>query len=270
MKLKKKTSKLKKAVSVRYSKNKSSSDATKDLKKKEVKKKKLYFDKNAHMAIVEFQEAKEREERSKIYVEKIKPSFDKLAENLIYIHGFSNNKEHFHILKSDCVTFLYEILEKFDPARGSKAFSYFNVCAKNFLIIQNKKATKRKIRNISIDDESLSLTEKAKIESYQVIPSQEHVMIKEEDKIVLREMLLEIKKRISNPGEVACLDAIITLFNKIEDLDFLNKRAVFVYLRELSGLNAKQLSVAMSNVRKHYRDLKKSNPQYVLFQVLEY
>lgn len=268
MKLKKKTSKLKKAVSVRYSENESSSDATNNLEKKE--KKKLYFDKNAHIAIVEFQEAKEREEKSKIYVEKIKPSFDKLAENLIYIHGFSNNKEHFHILKSDCVTFLYEILEKFDPSRGSKAFSYFNVCAKNFLIIQNKKATKRKIRNISIDDESLSLTEKAKIESYQVIPSQEHVMIKEEDKVVLREMLHEIKKRINNPGEIACLDAIITLFNKIEDLDFLNKRAVFVYLRELSGLNAKQLSVAMSNVRKHYRDLKKSNSQYILFQMLEY
>jgi hypothetical protein len=95
-------------------------------------------------------------------------------------------------------------------------------------------------------------------------------MIKEEDKIVLKQMLQEIKKRISNPGEVACLDAIITLFNKIEDLDFLNKRAVFVYLRELSGLNPKQLSVAMSNVRKHYRDLKQSNSEYVLFKILEY
>ena len=46
---------------------------------------------------------------------------------------FAKDPVMFQTLKLDCVTFLYETLEKFDPARGSKAFSYFNVCAKNFL-----------------------------------------------------------------------------------------------------------------------------------------
>ena len=248
---------------------KNSSDIEKDLKKingpKKKKKKSLYFGKEAHFAIVEYKKTEKNEERCEIYVNRIKPSFEKLVENLIFIHGFSRDKEHFHILKSDCVSFLYEILEKFDPSRGSKAFSYFNVCAKNFLIIQNKKDTKRKIRNISLDDENLSPTEKNKIESFQVVPSQETVMIAEQDKLVLKEMLQELKNRLSNPNEVSCINAIISLFNQIEDLDFLNKRAVFVYLRELSGLNPKQLSVSMSNIRKHYRDLKKSNSSFDLF-----
>ena len=51
----------------------------------------------------------------------------------------------------------------------------------------------------------------------------------------------------------------------IGDLDFLNKRAIFVYLREISGLNPKQLSVAMSGIRKHYKELCKNNDQYRLF-----
>ena len=63
----------------------------------------------------------------------------------------------------------------------------------------------------------------------------------------------------------ACINAIITLFNKIEELDFLNKRAVFVYMRDLSGLTPKQLSVAMSNIRKHYKDLKKIDENYASF-----
>ena len=46
----------------------------------------------------------------------------------------------------------------------------------------------------------------------------------------------------------------------------LNKRAIFVYLRELSGLNAKQLSVAMSNIRKNYKDIKKNNYLFMLFK----
>ena len=66
-----------------------------------------------------------------------------------------------------------------------------------------------------------------------------------------------IRLRLKSENEIACMDAIITLFRKIEDLDLLNKRAVFVYMRSLSSLNPKQLSVAMSTIRKHYRDLLK-------------
>jgi hypothetical protein len=233
--------------------------------KKSKKRKRQYFGKEAHAAIIEFQNAKVINERHNVYVEKIKPSFDKLAENLIFIHGFSTSKEHFLILKSDCVTFLYEILEKFDPSKGSKAFSYFNVCAKNFLIIQSKKRTKNKIRHVSIDDDNLSLAEKQTIENSQIIQSQEDIIIFKEDKVILMEMLTEISKKLSNSNEIACINAIITLFNKIDDLDFLNKRAIFVYLRELSGLSAKQLSVAMSNIRKHYKEMSKSNHEFMLF-----
>ena len=136
------------------------------------KKKKPYFGKDAHLAIVNYQNTKCKIEKNKIYTDSIRPSFNKLAENLIFIHGFSTDKDHFDILRSDCVSFLFEILQKFDPSKGSKAFSYFNVCAKNFLIIQNKKRTKRKYRNVSLEDECLSTLEKNEIEHYQVIPSQ--------------------------------------------------------------------------------------------------
>ena len=78
-------------------------------------------------------------------------------------------------------------------------------------------------------------------------------------------MLEKIKSKLSNTNEIKCCNAIISVFQKINDLDYLNKRAVFVYLREISGLNAKQLSVAMSNIRKHYKEIKKSNDFYILF-----
>jgi hypothetical protein len=61
--------------------------------------------------------------------------------------------------------------------------------------------------------------------------------------------------------------AIETLFKKINDLDYLNKRAVFVYLRDISGLTPKQLSVSMSNIRKHYKDIKKTNINHYSFSI---
>lgn len=233
--------------------------------KKKRKKKKPYFGKEAHASIVKYQVCDCQNHKNDIYVNEIRPSFEKLVENLIFIHGFSSDKNNFHILKSDCISFLFQTLQKFDPSKGSKAFSYFNVCAKNFLIIQQKKKIKNKKRNISIFDEGLSSEDKKLIENHSVIPSQESVIIRNEDKNLIIEMIEVIKTKTSNENEKKCISAIKTLFKNIEDLDFLNKRAIFVYLRELSGLNAKQLSVAMSNLRKYYREVTKSNTHFLFF-----
>ena len=228
--------------------------------------KSLYFGKEAHQAIIEYQQAESKDTKHEIYVARIRKSFDKLTENLIYIHGFARDQEHFKILKSDCVSFLYETLEKFDKDRGSKAFSYFNVCAKNFLIIKSKKATKSRRRNISIEDfTNMSAAEKRAVENYKVIPAPSDELIREEDKIILQEILHKINQRVNNQNEKLCIEAIVKVFDNIENLDFLNKRAIFVYLREISGLNPKQLSVAISNIRKYYREIVGDNDFYRLF-----
>jgi len=230
-------------------------------------KKTLYFGKEAHQAIVEYQQAESSDDKHEIYVHRIRNSFDKLTENLIYIHGFSRDKEHFKILKSDCVSFLYETLEKFDKDRGSKAFSYFNVCAKNFLIIRSKKSTKSRRRNVSLEDfTSMSASEKKAIENYKIIPAQDDIMVRREDRVILNDILLKINTRVNNQNEKLCIEAIIKVFENIENLDFLNKRAIFVYLREISGLNPKQLSVAISNIRKYYREIVGNDDFYMLFK----
>jgi len=238
-----------------------------NLKKKiRRKSKQPYFGKHVHESVVDFQETSCQQERHEIYESHIRNAFEKLSENLIYIYGFSRDPEHFKILKSDCVSFLYETLEKFDAGKGSKAFSYFNVCAKNHLLAKAKKTQKSKIRNISLADITvMSRLEKEMVESHSVVPSPDDLFIRIEDKEILKTMLQKIRVKVSNENEKVCISAIITLFDNIEQLEFLNKRAVFVYLREISGLNPKQLSVALSSIRKHYREIVKSDDLFILF-----
>ena len=90
-------------------------------------------------------------------------------------------------------------------------------------------------------------------------------MIKE-SKDNLSKLMKEIRRKLNNENEISCMDAIITLFEKIDELDLLNKRAVFVYLRNLSNLNPKQLSIAMSAIRKHYRTLVKNDNFDIFFR----
>ena len=80
-------------------------------------------------------------------------------------------------------------------------------------------------------------------------------MVQLELKGEIFKVLSEIKKRITRDNEKLCLGAIKTVFENIDNLDFLNKRAIYVYVREISGLNSKQLSVAMSKIRKHYNNI---------------
>ena len=164
------------------------------------------------------------------------------------------------------MSFLFETLGKFDASRGTKAFSYFNVVAKNWLIIRSKKNIKNIMRHVSIDDtDSVSAVDPEFFEKYSTDGGHEYEIFKKESMDSLFELMKEIKGRLHNENEIACMNAIITLFSKIEDLDLLNKRAVFVYMRELSSLTPKQLSVAMSSIRKHYKDLLKDERFDIFF-----
>ena len=194
--------------------------------------KKPYFGKDAHNAIVKYQNESDKKKRDEIYINDILPAFSKLSENLIFIHRFSNNKEDYEVLKNDCVSFLFETIHKFDSSRGTKAFSYFNVVAKNWLIIQSKKRIKNNRRLVSIDDsQSLSSSDSVVIENYSVSAMQDFKIMKDESKESLFELMNVIKGRLKSDNEKACIDAIITLFTNIDDLDLLNKRA-HIYLHE--------------------------------------
>jgi hypothetical protein len=223
-----------------------------------------YFSSLTHDAILEYQKCDNPAERESLYQDVILPSFDKLVENLIFMNGFVNITGSYTELKSDCITFLFETIHKFDASRGSKAFSYFNVVAKNWLMIKSKQRSKNLKRMVSIDDtDSLTVEDVAAIEANNTSPGlidldsgmQEYEIIA---------LLNDLKDDALNENERACMDAIFYLFEKREDIELLNKRAVFVYMRDMSSLSPKQLSAAMSVIRRRYRDLVASG-QYNIY-----
>ena len=87
-----------------------------------------------------------------MYTDIIREALEKLSENLIYVYGFHKQHDNVDVLKQDCVINLYETLHKFDASKGHRAFSYFNVVAKHWLIIHSRKKNKRQYRMVSIDD----------------------------------------------------------------------------------------------------------------------
>lgn len=215
---------------------------------------KLYFNADTQKAIVAYQSTTDRKERGKLYVLEILPAFEKLVENLINIHKFTSLHDSYEDLKTDCVNFLFETIGKFDGTRGTNAFSYFNVVAKNWLIIRTKQKSLRIKRSVSMDDpDSLSLTELKIIEEHCTIPSQDSVLEHENTATGVLDMLYEIRGKIKTENELTCINSIITIFENIDEIDLLNKSAVLLYMRELSGLSPKQLTTTMQSIKKFYK-----------------
>jgi len=224
---------------------------------KEPQDSKFYFTAETQKAICEFQKADDRKVRENFYVEKILPAFEKLVENLINIHKFSGLHDTYDDLKNDCVNFLFETIHKFNPAMGTNAFSYFNVVAKNWLIIKTKQKVQRGKRDVSIDDQkSLNASELQIIEERGSIPSQDSVLENSENISGILKLMYEIRSKVKVENELLCINSVITIFENINDIDILNKSAILLYIRELSGLSPKQLTTSMQAIKKHYNKLK--------------
>jgi len=229
-------------------------------KKKNFKKadaKKHYFTKDTQDAILQFQKLTSVEEKHLLYHDKIETAFYALVDNLIRIHKYVALYKDSDELKHDCVSFLYETLGKFDGSRGTTAFSYFNVVAKNWLIIKTKQRAQKVKKNVSIDDsESLSLSDQRAIENYSIIPSQDVIVESKNTASNIIEMMYEVRNQSKTENELVCINSIITIFENIDNIDLLNKSALLLYLRDLSGLTPKQLTTTLQNLKKSYRRLK--------------
>lgn len=222
------------------------------VKVKKKRKKRNYFTLETQEKIVEYQNCNVKNIRDEIYVEHIMPAFTELVNSLVAVYKFKASNEDISHLKNDCSTFLFETLYKWNPDKGTKAFSYFNVVAKNWLTINSRRLMKNAKRNISIDcSESLTIADKRTLSKVSIELSPEDMESKNNRPATIIEMFSYIEKLLKRERDVKCVKALIHLFENIDNLDYLNKRAVFVYLREISGLNSAELSSSLSTIRKH-------------------
>lgn len=217
---------------------------------------KLYFNSSTQEAIVLFQKETNNKTRNELYVLRILPAFEKLVENLINIYKFTSIHDSYEDLKNDCISFLFETIPKFDESRGTRAFAYFNIVAKHWLLIKTKQKSQKMKRNVSLDDPlSLTIHDNVIIEEHNTIPSQDVIFDGTDSLEGTLSILYEIRSKVKSENELTCINSIITIFENIDDIDLLNKGAVLLYMRELSGLNPKQLTTTMHSIKKHYKKM---------------
>tara|TARA_R100000008_G_scaffold1821_1_gene1431 strand:- start:27602 stop:28300 length:699 start_codon:yes stop_codon:yes gene_type:complete len=219
------------------------------------RKKNHYFTKEHELAIVEYATTKDRYKKEKLYEKWIQPAFNEMVDKICYTYKFTSlpNSDY---LRDDCKLWLVTILEKYDASRGHKAFSYFSVVTKNWFIQQAKKNAKRASREIDINDVHGNMEEEKLVTINRLNEQREAAEFWQHLLINIDGWLSAEQKTEHITNDARVLHAIKTILENPDDVEILNKKAIFLYLRELTGLNTKQIATSLKKYRERYRTFK--------------
>lgn len=223
-------------------------------KKRRPRTKNIYFTKVHEEAIVKYANSTSRQEKSNLYMKLIQPAFDEMVNKIIFTYKF-NNLPNIDYLRDDCKIWLTTILDKYDPNKGSKAFSYFSVVTKNWFIHKVKDNSKKLRRQVSYE----SIIETGGQDSLGASSEIEEYV----EKRVEQEFWVNLLQQIESwdtgklkQNEKMVLEAVKVLVHNIDDIEIFNKKAIYLYLRELTGLNTKQVVNNLNKLREKYRTFK--------------
>ena len=223
----------------------------KNKKTKKVKKKREpYFGMAVQDAIVRYNSTDNPSKKNKIYGEEIHKAFDKLAENIINTFKFEYMEVPFTDIKHEVVAFIVMNMHKYDHTKGTKAFSYFSVVAKNYLILNNN-ANYKKLKTHDRIDGGTDVSKNALLGSLVTKEDDMRDMIEHMINYFNYKIPTMFKKR--RDKDIAY--AIVELLIRVDDIENFNKKALYILIREMTGVPTSNITKIMNVMRKHYKKI---------------
>ena len=211
---------------------------------KQKTKKNFYFTEDTELAILEYVKATDSKEKNEIFKNRMNKTFKELIDNVVQVYKFGK-LPNITLLKEDCLLYLISVLHKFDVSKQSAAFTYFTVVTKHWFFFQHKKFNKQKFEECNIDDvHTIEEVENiASFNDYEFL--RESVEFR---KSFLKELNEYKTKFVDTDKTLKVINSITYIFENIDEIDFLSKKGIYVYLREISGLETKEISLCIKKI----------------------
>lgn len=221
-------------------------------RKRKPKTKNNYFTSETEEAILRYRNTKSLAERNRIYNQYIHYGFYKLVENIIHTFKFYYTEvDNIEDLKYEVISFLLQKLDLYDQSKG-KAFSYFGTITKRYLIVYNQKNYKKLLSKTDIGEQN---DDNALVNS---------IVVKEPDpeldKLNVVELFIkkiddQLFELFDKPEELKVADAILEIFKKRENIDIFNKKAVFIYVKEIADVQSNTITKVIKKLKVIYKSI---------------
>ena len=144
-------------------------------------------------------------------------------------------------------------MSKYVNTQG-KAFSYFSIVAKNYLIFHNTKNWKDGKINVPVGDQDEENTT-------QLQKTDKH----HDEKEIKEFLVLMIKfwdenlNRIFKKQKDLCIaQAVVELFRNSDRIDYFNKKALYLYIREISSCKTSCITKVINKMKSYQKHIRKS------------
>ena len=222
-----------------------------DLEMRRAKLGKMYFTPETEQAIVEYNKSTDEDERNTIFRERIHAPIDKLAENIINRFKFPYMNGNFEDIKNQVVSFLVLNLHKFTEDKG-KAFSYFSVVAKNYLVLHNNNSYRDELRSSylvdSSSDESFMLEE--------VLTTKPDAETSQRDTSDFVQLLVQywdfnLDRIFKKQRDREIANAVVELLKRANSIENFNKKALYVLIREMTNNKTVHITKVINKMKIH-------------------
>lgn len=210
-----------------------------------------YFTKDHENAIVDYVNTQDKIQRTRLYIDYIEPAFNEMVDKIVFTYKFTT-LPNIDSLRQECKIWLITILDKYDPNSGSKAFSYFSVITKNWFIHKVKKTSEQTRREINFEEISKTSNHDSLIVENRYFDIREQ----EEFSSLLWSEINNWNEIDIKSNEYKVIEAIKILLKEPDAIEIFNKKAIYLYLREITGLNTKQIVNNLNRIRIKYKTFK--------------
>lgn len=215
------------------------------------KKSKQYFTESTERAIIRYNNSDDEILRNKIYQEHIEYPFQKLAENIIHTFKFYYFDVPSEDVKHEVVSFLVMNMHKFKAGKG-KAFSYFSIVAKNYLILHNNNNYKKMKQHEKLD--VLDFKRSLSSESSQVENAEANSEFTE---LMLNYWDNNLNNVFKRKKDIRVADSVLELFRRRQNIENFNKKALYILIREMTGSNTQHITRVINVMKKYISEMQK-------------
>ena len=209
------------------------------------KKSKQYFTLDTEEAIVAYNKSASQRERNDLYKTRIQYPFEKLAENILNTFKFS----YFDVSKQDVqmevISNLIEKIHMFQEGKG-KAFSYFSIVAKNYLILKNNGNYKRFKKTSLLSEMPESWNPENDFKQTQFGEE-----LNEFKELMLRYWDINLTRVFTKKRDIQIADAVLELFRRSANIENFNKKHLYLLIREMTDCKTHYITKVVNEMKKH-------------------
>ena len=211
-----------------------------------------YFTDVTEQAVIRHNKETRPYMRERIYNEHIRQPFEKLAENIIHTFKFYYFDVPSNDVKHEVVSFLYMNMHKFTEGKG-KAFSYFSIVAKNYLILHNNNNYKK-----------MKMHDGEEVTDYKRDPVRETDILdmksakKEYLDLFVEYWTNNLTTVFKRKQDIDVANSVVYLFETRENIENFNKKALYILIREMTGSNTQHITRVVNVMKKHHVNLQKN------------